>query len=156
MLEAIKAFFRSEMEPEPAENQAPDESQRMRVAACALLLELAHADKEFTDAEREHIEGVLERQFAVRGDAARELIVLAERERRDAVDLFQFTSLIARSYDASQKMVLAEVMWGLVHADGVVAKHETYLMRKISQLLELAPGFLAEARKRAADRAGPT
>ena len=46
-------------------------------------------------------------------------------------------------------MVLAEVMWGLVYADGQLAKHESYLMRKLSSLLELRPGYLAEARKRA-------
>jgi uncharacterized tellurite resistance protein B-like protein len=46
-------------------------------------------------------------------------------------------------------MVLVEVMWRVVYADGELAKHESYLMRKISNLLGLKPGYLAEARKRA-------
>jgi uncharacterized tellurite resistance protein B-like protein len=82
-------------------------------------------------------------------ETARELILLADAERRRAVDLYQFTSLITASYDEGQRMVLAEVMWGLVYADGELAKHEDYMMRKLSTLLELRPGYLAEARNRA-------
>ncbi len=40
-------------------------------------------------------------------------------------------------------------MWRLVYSDGRLAKHESYLMRKVSNLLDLQPGYLAEARKRA-------
>jgi uncharacterized tellurite resistance protein B-like protein len=45
-------------------------------------------------------------------------------------------------------MVLAEMMWGLVYADGKLATKEDYLMRKIFNLLRLEPGYLAEARRR--------
>jgi hypothetical protein len=48
-------------------------------------------------------------------------------------------------------MVLAEVMWGVILADGQIATHEGWLVRKLAHLLELEPGYLAEAR-RAADR----
>ncbi len=78
-----------------------------------------------------------------------DLIVLAERERRTAVDLYQFTALVNRHYDQGQRMVLAELMWRVVYADGQLQKHERYLMHKLSSLLELRPGFLAEARDRA-------
>ena len=65
--------------------------------------------------------------------------------------MYQFTRLISDRYDLGQKMVLAEVMWRVVYADGELAKHESYLMRKISNLLDLRPGFLSEARKRVTD-----
>ncbi len=85
-------------------------------------------------------------------ETARELMELAEAERRQAVDLYQFTSLITARYDEGQRMVLAEVMWRVVYADGELAKHESYLIRKLSHLLGLKPGYLAEARKRAVGR----
>ena len=47
-------------------------------------------------------------------------------------------------------MVLAEIMWGIVLADGQVAEHEHYLTRKISNLLELEPGYLSAAKDAAA------
>jgi uncharacterized tellurite resistance protein B-like protein len=149
MIDAFKSFFSARMaqpdDPVDEESGPP----RIHVAACALLLELAYADDEFSDTERAHLETTIQRHFNLDVDTTRELMSLADRERIRAVDLFQFTSLIARHYDEAQKMVLLEAMWGLVFADGVVAKHEKALMRRVSRLLDVRPGFLAEARKRA-------
>jgi len=122
----------------------------LQIAACALLLELAHADDEFSADERRHIEEALARHFGLSPEAALELMALAEDRRGEATDLHQFTSVIARQYDEGQRMVLAEVLWGIVYADGELSRHESYLMRKLANLLELRPGYLAEARKRVA------
>jgi len=46
-------------------------------------------------------------------------------------------------------MVLAEVMWGVILADGELAAHETYLVRKLANLLDLEPAYLAQARTQA-------
>ena len=43
-------------------------------------------------------------------------------------------------------MVLAEIMWGVVLADGEIAEREHYLTRKISNLLGLEPGYLSAAK----------
>jgi uncharacterized tellurite resistance protein B-like protein len=118
----------------------------LHLAACALLLEVAHADGEFSSSEREHLERVLERHFNLPGEAGQRLIALAEEERRRAIDHFQFTSVLQSGYDLGQKMVLAEVLWGLVLADGKVSEHEHYLARKIANLLELEPGYLSAAK----------
>ena len=147
MLDTIKKFFGSSMMP-PAEPDAAAPGKDIRLAACALLLEIAHADAEFTDEERQHLESAVRRQFGVDAPEAERLLELADAERRQAVDLWQFTSLIAESYSVGQKMVLAEIMWGLVYADGELASKEDYLMRKIFSLLRLEPGYLAEARRR--------
>ena len=48
---------------------------------------------------------------------------LAEEERERATDQHRFTRVLKEEYDLGQKMVLAEVMWGLVLADGEVAEH---------------------------------
>ena len=44
--------------------------------------------------------------------------------------------------------MLAEAMWGVVLADGELAAREGHIMRKISHLIGLETGYLAEARKR--------
>jgi len=155
MLDSIRRFFDGHLNPveEPDQQaggtQRDREQHRLALGACALLLELAHSDDEFTDDERRHIEEALTRHFELPLNTARELMRLADEERRRAVDLYQFTSLMRANYDEGQRMVLAEVMWGLVYADGELAKHEQYLMQKLSSLLELRPGYLAEARARA-------
>jgi uncharacterized tellurite resistance protein B-like protein len=148
MLDAIRGFVMQKiLRPSPA--PGPSGPEGVQLAACALLLELAHADGEFSPPERRHIEGALGRHFGLDEETARELITLAEAARAQAVDEFQFTRLITEHYDLGQKMVLAEVMWGVILADGQIADHEAYLVRKLAHLLQLQPAYLAQARRAA-------
>ncbi|MEO5580919.1 MAG: TerB family tellurite resistance protein, partial [Gemmatimonadaceae bacterium] len=127
----------------------------LHLAACALLLDIAYADGEFSPLERGHIERSLERHFALTTEAVRQVMDLAEEERKSAVDHFAFTSTLLKGYDTGQKLVLAEVMWGVALADGHVAEHEHYLTRKIANLLNLEPGYLSAAKQAAATRLTP-
>jgi len=151
MLEAIREFMRRHTDPAtapPPRLESPAPATGVAVAACALLLEVAHADGEFTSVEQQRIESALERHFGLDEPTRRELVALAEAERRQSVDHFQFTRLINEQFDLGQKVVLAELMWGVVLADGEIAKHEAYLVRKLASLLELPPAYLAQARRR--------
>jgi len=153
MLDAIRRFVTRNILP--SSPSAPGSGDRpglpgVQLAACALLLELAHADGEFSERERDHIEGALRRHFGLDDELATELLALAEAERTQSIDHFQFTRLIAEQYDVGQRMVLAEVMWGVILADGQIADHEGYLIRKLGRLLDLEPAYLAQARRAAA------
>ncbi len=147
MIESIRQFFMANM-AEPDVEGGDNLTGDLRLAACALLLELAYADDNFSEGERIHLKDAVRRQFGLDEEQAGELIDLAEGQRSDAVDLWTFTNLVAEHYSLGQKMVLAEAMWGLVYSDGELASREDYLMRKISGLLRLEPGYLAEAKKR--------
>lgn len=146
MLDAIKNFFGAKMEPASPEEEVGE--QDVRLAACALLIEIAHADDEFTDDEGQHLLSAIRRQYGLEEEEAEELIALAEQARASAVDLWQFTKLIKENYSLGQKMVLVEVMWGLVYSDGDLSSHEESLMRRVCHLLNLAPGYLSDVRKR--------
>lgn len=132
-----------------------DTFKNLHVAACALLLELAHADEVFTEDERNHVHAVLMRHFGLDYDTALELMKVAEQKRGEAVDVFQFANLVRTSYDIGQKTLLAEIMWGLILTDGEIARHESYMLRKIANLLDLEPGYLSQARAAAAARRTP-
>ena len=149
LLDAIRTLISpkkgGEMSAPPTSDANP-----IHLAACALLLEIAYADGEFSEPERIHLESVLERHFGLPAESGRRLIELADAERRRSIDHFRFTSVLQKGYNLGQKMVLAEVMWGLVLADGKIAEHEQYLTRKIANLLELEPGYLSAAKAAAA------
>lgn len=155
MLDALKSFFSDKMTaPEAADESGESTAGHpsLQVAACALLLEIAYADDEFADSERAHLEDAVQRHFGLEPETAQQLIEFADGERRRGADLHRFTRLITESYSLAQKTVLLETMWGLVYADGVVAQHETYLMRKLCHLLDVKPAYLSEARKKAKPR----
>lgn len=150
LIDAIKRMFSAPPDAESEVQAVKPAVDPLHLAACVLLLDVAHADGEFSEDERAHIEGVLERHFSLPPESGRELMELADRERRNAVDHFSFTSQLRASWDTGQKMLLAEIMWGIVLADGTIAEHEHYLTRKISNLLELEPGYLSAAKDKAA------
>src|SRR5215207_7249353 len=138
MLDAIKSLF-SAKPREATPDSAASGVDPVHLAACSLLLEIAYADGVFSPEERAHLQQVLERHFSLPAESGQRLIDLAEKERRGSIDHFQFTRVLNERYDIGQKMVLAEVMWGLVLADG-----------QIANLLELEPGYLSTAKARAA------
>jgi uncharacterized tellurite resistance protein B-like protein len=151
ILESIRRFVADRLAGDQAGlGAAPDGPTRVQLAACALLLELAHPDGEISPEEQAHLRGALGRQFGLDEATGDELLRLAEAERAQSLDHFQFTRLIAAEYDLGQKMVLAEVMWGVILADGQLSDHETHLVRKLASLMQLEPAYLAEARRAAA------
>ena len=154
MLEAVRRFFNERLVDSSgsAPDRRSDGPSQVQLAACALLLELAHADDEFSAEERAHIESTMARHFGLQESEVGQLMALAESERSQSLDHFQFTRLIASEYDLGQKMVLAEVMWGVILADGKLSDHETHLLRKMASLMQIEPGYLAEARRSAAAR----
>lgn len=153
MLDAIRSllFGQADEKKDVARHHSVDP---LHLAACALLLDVAYADGEFSEPERKHLESAIARHFGLSPEDGERLLAIAEDARRRAVDHFQFTAILQRDFSLGQKMVLAEVMWGLVLADGAIAEHEHYLTRKISNLLELQPAYLSSAKAAAEKAAG--
>ena len=133
VIKAIKDFFITSMLP-AADEETSTSDDDIRLAACALLLEIAYADDQFSNEERQHLELELGRRFELEAADTTRLIALAQEERQDSVDLWQFTRLITEHYSTSQKMMLLEIMWGLAHSDGILEDREVYIMRKICNL----------------------
>jgi uncharacterized tellurite resistance protein B-like protein len=149
MLDSLRHFIRQRRSVEPAAAQHESPRDEIQLAASALLLELAYADGDFSAPERAHIESALSRHFNLDVEGVRGLLSLADAERRRAIDHFQFTRLVKEHLDTGQRVVLAEVMWGVILADGRVEDSEGVLLRKIANLLDVEPGYLTEARRRA-------
>jgi uncharacterized tellurite resistance protein B-like protein len=152
-------LLRRYLAPAPAEEPVLDDAPAspptedpLRLAACALLVELARADGEFTEVERAHIAEILVSEFGVTPPGAQELMTAADDSLREAVDLHQFTAVINARYGETERASLAELLWCVVDADGVLSQHEASLIRRMGGLLDLPPGALNAARARAVER----
>ncbi len=152
-------LLRRYLAPVPAADPAagdapvsPPVEDPLHLAACALLVELARADGEFSEVERAHIADILVREFQVTPQGARELMAAADESLREAVDLHQFTAVINAHYGVTERTALAEMLWRVVDADGVLSQHEASLIRRMGSLLDLPPGALNAARARVAER----
>lgn len=52
------------------------------------------------------------------------------------------------------RLHLAELMWQVVLADGMLEAQEAYLMHRLANLLKLEPAFLAQVRRNIEDAEG--
>ena len=130
-IHGIRQFFQSRL-------SSPDEPHRpdaVAIAACALLLEIAHADDVFAPEERERILRAVREDLGVPAADVAEVVRLAEEERRESVDLYQFTKLVGEKFSREQRLRLVEVIWGVVYADGELSAVENQLARRIAELL---------------------
>ena len=131
MLERIQKYFGQRM----ADDAPLDEAARLRIATCALLLEAAHADRDFSAEERRLVGELVARRFGLDEADTGDLLEMAEAERRDADDLYQFARLVNADFPRARKLAVVELMWRVVYSDGVLEAHEDALMHKVGNLL---------------------
>lgn len=139
MLSSITTFFDSLLKP-GAQESADTSVDRLHLATAALLLELANADHEMDDTEREVLLRILETKLQLDKNTLQTLWELAHEERKDATSLYQFTSLINAAYGHKEKVQLLHHMWEVAFADGRVDRYEEHLIRKVADLLYLTHG----------------
>jgi uncharacterized tellurite resistance protein B-like protein len=148
VLEGIRSFFTSKVSRE-REAAGPDP---VAIAACALLLEIAHADTFFGAEERERILKHAREELKISEVDLAEVIRLAEEERRESVDLYQFTRLIVENFSREQRLRLIEAIWGVVYSDGLLSASESQLARRIAELLGFQHPEVQALKDKIADR----
>lgn len=157
MIARIKDFFSQFIEPgtQPgAHMHASGSEHALQVATAALLLEMMRMDDRITEVERQSITRTLQGHFSLDTDQLDTLLALAEQEAREARGYYEFTSLINKACDATQKVRIVEYLWQVAFVDGHLDAHELHLMRKITDLLHVSHADNAAAKQRARETTG--
>jgi len=147
MLKHIKNFFDQHLAPGGITND-PDPEHVLRLAIGALLLEMTHMDGEVWPEQRAAVEAIVLEHFDLARGEAEELLGLAEEERSESTDYFQFTSLINNTYTQEQKVRLIELLWRIAYANETLHQYEEHLVRKIADLLHVPHSAFIAAKLR--------
>ena len=145
MLDIVKRFFSKVSEESPKTSEQKTDHD-IRVATCALLVEIARIDEKFTQAEMEALLLILKEKYGLSEEYADALIAEAEKELEKSVDLWQFAKLINKNYSNEEKIEIIETLWRIVYVDGKMDKYEHYLMNKLKNLLRLSHNQLIDAK----------
>ncbi|WP_421856033.1 TerB family tellurite resistance protein [Oricola sp.] len=135
MLERITAIFQSIGRERAAEGEpafAPDDP---RLAAAALMHHVIEADGILHDVERQRFAEILQETYGLDDKRLGELVEAARDADSEAVDLYQFTSVLMRSTSADERRDLIEALWEMVFADGEIHELEDNIVWRISELL---------------------
>ena len=145
MIDAIGEFFRDRLQVQKNSDSAED---AVRLAAAALLFEVAMSDYDLGEEERTTIQQLVREQFDLNDTDATVLATLAQQRVRESIGLHGFTSLINQHWSEKDRLNLVEQMWRVVYADGRLDDHELHLMRKIQRLLHIPQKDFVRAKLR--------
>ena len=145
MIDLVKRFFGGET---PTEFKPSDSAggHDIKVATCALFVEMAKIDEAFSSDELKAILAIMEQRYGLSEAHARALIESADRALEQSVDLWRFAELINQNYSNAEKIEILELLWQIVYIDNKMDEHENYLMHKVGNILRLSHRDLIDAK----------
>ena len=111
--------------------------ERVQIATCALLMEVAHSDGHYQSVEAKIVHDLLAEKFNLSPAAVAELIDYSQQHREESLDLFQFAREINAHFSREEKLDVMEGVWRVIYADGTLDKYEDALARQLASLLRL-------------------
>jgi uncharacterized tellurite resistance protein B-like protein len=147
MLDSLKRFFAKAQGQDPQVlEQGQHGEHDLRVATCALLVEIGRIDETFTQEELDTVLSILKDKYDLSNEHADALLAEAEAELDKSLDLWQFAKLINENYTNDEKIEIVEILWRVVYVDGKMDQYEHYLMNKLKNLLRLDHKQLIDAK----------
>ena len=137
MINFLKELINKKDPDGTSPNNYSDNNKRVQIATCALFIEVANSDDEFSDDEKKLIFDLMKNQYNLSKEEMHELIDLSHEQIQESVSLYEFTDIINKNFDSEEKFSVLKNLWRLILIDGKLDKHEEYFVRKISNNLNL-------------------
>lgn len=134
MLDSLRVLLADSL-PSVPDLAEPVTSQDVRVAACALMLEVAYSDGRLSEEERKLISSSLVKHFGVDGRGAEEIMSLAQSQLTEEPSDVGFASQLVAEYDQDQRIMLAEMLHEIASADGWLDGNEEFVLEKLEAWL---------------------
>jgi uncharacterized tellurite resistance protein B-like protein len=140
MFEHLKKIFSQNEKEESITDEVSHlskDSDKIKIAACALFIEMAQADGEFSEDERKFIISEMNKTFNLDEDCTNDLMELAERRVEESISIYEFSSIINATFTKEQKISLIESLWRLIYQDEKLNAYEDQLIKKIGGTLNI-------------------
>ena len=148
MFSKIKEFLATQL---TEDNFSDDDQASIELSCAILMIDIALADTNFDNTERNLITDLLSETFSFDKTTIEELISNAEQRLEKSVSLHDFTRLLNEELDQQSKISVIENLWRVAYADGVLDKYEEYYIRKIADLLYISHKDYIKTKHKAAE-----
>ena len=125
-----------------------DEFEASQLAVASLMVTTALHDGEFDEIEKDEILKLLGNFYKLDNDNLNKLFEASFELVDNANDIHQFTSKINSFLTDDEKIMIIEMIWKIVIADGRIDDYENALVRKISGLLYIDDFKVGEIKKK--------
>lgn len=150
MLLRLKKMLLGEESAAPRAEEK-DHRERIQVATCVILLEVARSNDEFSRVEKTTLSAILQKRFDLPEEAIRELLEISKRSREESVDLWEFTNLVNEHYSINDKKEILEAAWRVIYADDKLDMYEDHFVHKLAKLLRFEHRDLIAAKLKIKD-----
>ena len=145
VIDILKRYFNKAATDDPKDPNRKT-GHDIRIAVCALFLEMARIDESFTEEETDSILSILKEKYGLSQEHADALFAAADAELKGSIDYWQFARKINENYSTAEKIEIIETLWKIVYVDGKLDKYEDHLIHKLSNLLRLSHSQLIDAK----------
>jgi uncharacterized tellurite resistance protein B-like protein len=128
----FRHFLRKLLHPD---HQQIDTSVSVELATAVLMVEVAHADHDFTDADAEVVKGELKRAFGMTALDSSAVLEEAISLHEQHVSFHEITRLLNREVVPESRVALLKALWRVALSDQVVHRYEEGQIRKIADWL---------------------
>jgi len=137
-----------------AESDVADREDALRLATAVLMIDVARADHVFDESEFERVLQLIESHFGLTPEQSAELVNAAGSKAEEMVSLYDFTQLLHKHLDDTDKAHIISLLWQVAYADGQLDKYEDSLVLKISDLLYVSRGRVMRLKHDAQQKLG--
>lgn len=108
------------------------------IAATAMLISVAKADKKFKESELKSIADIISDFFQINSEVEiDELINIANQKLNNATDIFEFGKILNEEWSYQDKIDFVCCMFEISLSDGDLYYLEEYMIKKISNILNV-------------------
>ncbi|MEE4161921.1 MAG: TerB family tellurite resistance protein [Woeseiaceae bacterium] len=134
---------------EPETDKEAERARALRIATAVLMADVARADYDFDEDEFTKLLDLVQLHFGLSAEDATQLANEASEVAEDLVSLHEFTSLLHKNLDETEKEEVVALLWRIAYADGSLDKYEDSLVLKISDLLYVSRGRVMQLKAEA-------
>ncbi len=133
MLKYLKKIFSNDT----SENREINRTRKLQISTCALFIEMAKADSNFSNEEEEKIISIMKSLFELDDEYVNELIETAKERTEESISLYEFTTILNEQFTNDEKYDVIKNMWRLIFTDNKLDKYEDQLVKRIGGMLNL-------------------
>lgn len=126
-----------QMENGEIELDLPEDDIRKLCLTGGLLARVAHVDRDFTQAEMDWMEKVLQEKWQINQQAADLIVDIASTDIANAVDYYRLSRQFFECTTEAERIKFTEALFTIAAQDGQVSYDETEEIRTIAYVLKL-------------------
>ena len=146
MFKNIKKFFDQTKTIKSDKTEYLDEDI---FAVLSLLIEACKIDNNIDKNEIELIKNILVNKFHLEISKAEMATEFVLNKSDDKVEIYSDIRVIMDNMDHEERILVIEMLWGVILADGIIDDFESNLIRRVCGLLHVSGLESSEAKKRA-------